>query len=173
MAKIALTKLGLKPNTEIKVVEWNGQSIEVKQYLPIEDTLGLISTILNETVDDNPYYNSCKLHIYSTVEIILAYTNINTTEKQKSEILKLFDMFAGGLGEKILDAIPQEQIDFIVFNAKDILDSIYKHRNSALGIVESITADYSNLQLDATDLQSKIADPSNLALLKEVMSKLG
>jgi hypothetical protein len=103
----------------------------------------------------------------------LAYTNINTTEKQKSEILKLFDMFAGGLGEKILDAIPQEQIDFIVFNAKDILDSIYKHRNSALGIVESITADYSNLQLDATDLQSKIADPSNLALLKEVMSKLG
>jgi len=61
MAKVALTKLGLKPNSETKIIEWNGQSIEVKQYLPIEETLRLISTILNETVDDNPYYNSCKL----------------------------------------------------------------------------------------------------------------
>jgi hypothetical protein len=30
MAKIALTKLGLKPNSEIKKIKWNEQEIEVK-----------------------------------------------------------------------------------------------------------------------------------------------
>ncbi len=173
MAKIALTKLGLKPNTEIKVIEWNGQSVEVKQYLPIENTLQLISTILSETVDDNPYYNSCKLHIYTTLEIIYAYTNISFTEKQKLDVFKLFDMFANGLGEKILDAIPEDQIEFICSNCKDILDSIYKYKSSALGIVEAITSDYSNLQLDAQDLQRKIGDPENLNMLKEIMTYLG
>ena len=173
MAKIALTKLGLKPNSEIKTIEWNGQNIEVKQYLPIEETLRLISTILNETVDDNPYYNSCKLQIYTTLEIIYAYTNINFTEKQKLEVFKLFDMFANGLGEKILEAIPEDQIDFICSNAKEILDSIYKYKSSALGVMEAITTDYGNLQLDAQELQQKIADPNNLNMLKEIMTHLG
>ena len=116
MAKIALTKLGLKPSTEIKTVEWNGQNIEVKQYLPIKEILELITTILSKTVDDNYYYNSCKLHVYTTIEIILAYTNISVTSKQRADVLRLFDMFAGGFGEKILEAIPQEQIDFICDN---------------------------------------------------------
>jgi hypothetical protein len=30
MAKIALTKLGLKPNSEIKKIKWNEQEIEIK-----------------------------------------------------------------------------------------------------------------------------------------------
>ncbi len=173
MAKVTFTKLGLKPNTEIKTINWNDQVIEVKQYLPMAEVLQLITEILNDTIDDNYYYNTCKLHIYTTIEIILAYTNITVTDKQKKDILKLFDLFASGLGELILNAIPQEQIDFICENSLNILDAIYKHKSSALGIVEAITTDYSALSLDASALQSQIADPNNLALLKDVLAKLG
>ena len=33
--------------------------------------------------------------------------------------------------------------------------------------------DYSNLNLDATEIQKKLADPNNMELLKSIMTKLG
>ena len=42
-----------------------------------------------------------------------------------------------------------------------------------MGILDTISADYSNLDLDATKIQKKLADPNALALLKDVMANLG
>jgi hypothetical protein len=39
MAKVAFNKLGLKMNQETKNIVFNGQSIEIKQYLPINEKL--------------------------------------------------------------------------------------------------------------------------------------
>ena len=39
MAKVSLTKLGLKVNQDAKSIEFNEQIIEVKQYLPINEKL--------------------------------------------------------------------------------------------------------------------------------------
>ena len=36
MAKLAFTKLGLKPKNEIVTLDFNGQTIEIKQYLSTE-----------------------------------------------------------------------------------------------------------------------------------------
>lgn len=173
MAKIALTKLGLKPSTEIKTIEWNGQNIEVKQYLPIEAKLDLISKIANESLDDNPYYNPARIKIFIRLEVILAYANINTTEKQREDIFKLYDMFAGELGNKILESVPVEEYNFISQTTWQIIEGIYKYKNSAMGIMESIATDYSTLDFDATEIQKKIGDPDNMELLKQVLSKLG
>jgi hypothetical protein len=173
MAKIALTKLGLKPNIEIKTIEWNGQNVEVKQYLPIEAKLDLISDIANKSLDDNSYYNPARIKIFIRLEIILAYANINTTDKQREDIFKLYDMFAGELGDKIIEAIPVSEYNFIKSTTWDIIEGIYKYKNSAMGIMESIANDYSSLDFDATEIQKKIGDPNNMELLKQVLSKLG
>lgn len=173
MAKIALTKLGLKPNTEIKTIEWNGQNVEVKQYLPIEAKLDLISDIANKSLDENPYYNPARIKIFIRLEIILAYANINTTDKQREDIFKLYDMFAGELGDKIIEAIPVSEYNFIKSTTWEIIEGIYKYKNSAMGIMESIASDYSQLDFDATEIQKKIGDPNNMELLKQVLSKLG
>ena len=173
MAKIALTKLGLKPSTEIKTIEWNGQNIEVKQYLPIETKLDLISNIANKSLDENPYYNPARIKIFTRLEIILAYANINTTDKQKEDIFKLYDMFAGELGDKVIETIPVSEYNFIKSAVYDIIEGIYKYKNSAMGIMENIVSDYSALDFNATEIQQKIADPNNLELLKTILSKLG
>ena len=173
MAKIALTKLGLKPNAEIKTIDWNGQNVEIRQYLPIEAKLDLISDIANKSLDDNPYYNPARIKIFTRLEIILAYANINTTDKQREDIFKLYDMFAGELGDKILEAIPAEEYNFISQTTWQIIEGIYRYKNSAMGIMENIANDYSALDFDATEIQQKIGDPNNLQLLKQVLSKLG
>ena len=60
MAKVAFTKLGLKLNKDNKTIVWNDQEIEIKQYLPINEKLVLISNVLNFCADDKKFYNEGK-----------------------------------------------------------------------------------------------------------------
>ena len=53
------------------------------------------------------------------------------------------------------------------------MEAIYKYQNSALGILDTISADYSSLNFDATEIQKKIADPNNLELVRNILTKLG
>jgi hypothetical protein len=50
MAKVSFNKLGLIKNNDIKTIEYNGQTIEVKQYLSINDKAILASNVLNNTL---------------------------------------------------------------------------------------------------------------------------
>ena len=176
MAKIAYSKLGLNKmvNKEPSIIEFNDQQIEVAQYLPIEKKLDLISDIINSSLDDNTYYNPCRIEIFMLAKIIEAYTNLTITDKQKEDIFKFYDqLVASGFAEKVLDNIPAMDYNFIHRSVTKTIKNIYQQKNSALGILESISTDYSNLNLDASEIQSKLADPQNMELLKSILTKLG
>lgn len=176
MAKLLYSKLALNKINQIepKIIEFNGQNIEIIQYLPIEKKLELITGIINKSLDDNNYYNPCRIEIFKTVEIILAYTNLSVTEKQKEDIFKLYDSFvASGFAKLVLENIPIEDYNFIYNSVIKTIKNVYKYKNSALGILESISADYSTLDLNASEIQSKLADPENMELLRSVLAKLG
>jgi len=174
MAKVTFTKLGLKVNQEIKTVNWNEQMIEVKQYLPINDKLGLISDIINSSADNNNFANPVKIDVFFALYVIEAYTNITFTDKQKEDPCKIYDSFVSvGLWNAIVNAIPEEEYGMLMAGVHRSVDAIYEYKNSVLGILESVSTDYSNLDLDATNIQQKLADPNNMALLRDVLSKLG
>ena len=174
MAKVSLTKLGLKVNQDIKNIEFNQQIIEVKQYLPINEKLELISSVINSAADENNFSNPVKENVFLTLEILYHYTNINFTDKQKEDPVKLYDLVvSSGLVNKVTDLIPEEELDEVINGVAQSVKAIYTYRNSALGILESISQDYSALNLDATKIQQKLADPDNMALLKQVLTKLG
>lgn len=174
MAKIGFTKLGLKPNNKIVNIEFNEQIIEVKQYLPVEEKLELITNVLELSHDSNNFSNPIKVQVYTALEMIDKYTNISFTEKQKENPTKLYDLLNGnGLLEKIINAVPQIEYDELIHGIYDTIDAVYSYQNSVLGILDTISQDYSNLNLDATEIQKKLADPENMALLKNIMTKLG
>ena len=174
MAKVSLTKLGLKVNQDVKIVDFNEQDIEVKQYLPVNEKLELISNVINLSHDDNNFANPVKVSIFTTLEIMYAYTNINFTDKQKEDPAKLYDMLiSSGLVKKIVSMIPEEEYHEILCGVSDSISAVYTYSNSELGILDTISSDYSNLNFDATEIQKKLADPDNMALLKGVLAKLG
>ena len=174
MAKVSFTKLGLKKNEEIGILHINEQDIEVKQYLPINEKLELISSVINSAADENNFSNPVKENVFLTLEILYHYTNINFTDKQKEDPVKLYDLVvSSGLVNKVTDLIPEEELDEVINGLAQSVKAIYTYRNSALGILESISQDYSTLNLDATEIQQKLADPDNMALLKQVLTKLG
>ena len=174
MAKVSLTKLGLKVNQNVKNIEFNEQIIEVKQYLPINEKLELISSVINSAADENNFSNPVKENVFLTLEILYHYTNINFTDKQKEDPVKLYDLVvSSGLVNKVTDLIPEEELDEVINGVAQSVKAIYAYKNSALGILESISQDYNALNLDATEIQQKLADPDNMALLKQVLTKLG
>lgn len=174
MAKVTFTKLGLKKNEDIKTIQICGQDIEVKQYLPIQEKLELIGRIIDNSANNNNFENPVHLEVYTNFEVIAAYTNITFTEKQREDIGKTYDLLFGNkVINDILAWIPKGEYDIIANGVKDTIKAMYSYRNSAMGILEAITQDYSDLNLEASEIQQKLADPQNMSFLKDVLTKMG
>lgn len=174
MAKIGFTKLSLKRKNEVKTITINNNQIEIKQYLPVNDKLDLIARVINGAHDQNNFPNPIKIEVIGTLEMIMAYTNISFTEKQKEDIPKLYDLLEeNGVIKDIISQIPEDEYNFIIDGINKTVDAVYTYNNSILGILESVSQDYSNLDFDIQKLQKDIANSENLKLVKEVLTKLG
>ena len=175
MAKLAFSKLGLKLQEEVKTLERGEQVIEIKQYLPLDKKLEMIGDIVNKCWDPEAnFYNPCQYEVLISFEMIKAYTNIAFTEKQKEDFSKTYDLLdSNGLIAEILDIIPENEYNFIKCGVVNTIKAVYEYDHSVFGIFEAIKADYSNLDLNATEIQQKLADPENMDLLKTVLAKLG
>lgn len=174
MAKVSFNKLGLTKNQDVKILKFNEMNIEVKQYLPINDKLKLIGDVINLSADENNFSNPVKIDMFTVIEIVEYYTNINFTEKQREDYAKLYDLiFGSGLWKQIESIIPECELVKVIDGVNRTVKCIYSYRNSVLGILDTISSDYTNLDLDASSIQQKLADPENMDLLKQVLDKLG
>ena len=174
MAKVSFSKLGLKINNEIVNIHFNDQVIEVKQYISVNDKLKLISEVINNTIDEHNFCNPVKVKVYLALGILDYYTNINFTEKQKEDPVKLYDCFQSSkLLHQICDVIPEEEFNDLTEGTWDSINAIYTYNNSAMGIMDNLGKDYSSLNFDATAIQEKLGNAENVEFLKEVLAKLG
>lgn len=176
MAKVSFSKLGLSKNVDIKNFEYNGQNIEVKQYLPINDKATLVATILNYTLNngENRFPNPLQVEVFTLLQIIEKYTNITFTDKQKEDPAKLYDLItSSGLWELIESNLDTKDYGLLLKYIRESIESYYNYHNSIFGILDSINNDYNNMNLDATEIQKKLNDPENMALLRDVLAKLG
>lgn len=170
MAKIAFSKLGLKVNNDVTTIIINEQPVEVRQYLPMSEKADLASRIVNCSVDENGFYNPLRVQTFLALETVYTYTNLTFTDKMKENEMKLYDIFiSSGLYEQVLNAIPAAEWNALKNSVYDIIDNVYEYKNSALGILENIVADYSNLELDANALTDKVLNPESLSTLKELL----
>lgn len=173
MAKVKFSKFKFE-SPKAKTITFQGQEIEVKTYLSMQEKLVLIGNVINNSADELRFYNVGKLKLFLALEIIFNYTNISFTDKQKEDVCKLYDNIVhSGLYNLVIDAIGYEEVDLCQKMLDETVVAIYKYNNSALGILDTISRDYSNLNLDATEIHKKLADSENLGLLRDIMGKLG
>lgn len=175
MAKVTFNKLNLTKNTEIKNIDINENIIEVKQYLPVEEKLELISYIVNMAHDeDYNFSNPVKVEVFAGIGIIKYYTNITFTEKQLENPAKIYDLLnSNNVINNVIAAIPSNEYDEIRTGIEDTIKSIYQYQNSVLGILDTIGQDYSDLNIEADTINEKLSNPDNMKLLRDVLAKLG
>ena len=179
MAKVPFSKLQAKVDNEIVKNHYcnlAGEEVyyEVKHYLPFEEKLELVSRIINNSVDDNGFYNPMRVKMYMTLEIVYTYTNLSFTEKMKEDPFKLYDIFIStSIFNDVIKVISEKDWFDIQESVWSTIKNIYDYKNSVMGILDGVSADYSNLQLDASEIQAKLANGDNLSLLKDILTKLG
>lgn len=175
MAKVTFNKLNLTKNTETKIININDNDIEIKQYLPVEEKLELISYIVNMAHDeDYNFANPVKVEVFAGIGIIKYYTNITFTEKQLENPAKIYDLLnSNNVINNVIAAIPSNEYDEIRAGIEETIKSIYQYQNSVLGILDTIGQDYSDLNLEAESINEKLSNPDNMKLLRDVLAKLG
>lgn len=170
MAKIAYGKLKLQEKSQPIEREWDGNIIEVKEYLPVEELIELVQDIVNYSVDENGYYNPMKINVYLTVKTFFAYTNISITEKQMENIFKVYDALKVS---EIYQIVPLQVYHEVYGYVNELIRSIYEYKNSIFGILDAVSSDYEDLDLDVKKLIESLSDADNLKMLKDVLTKLG
>ena len=174
MAKLAFSKLGLKVNNQVTNILFDDNNVEIKQYLSINDKLKLISNVINNSIDEHSFCNPVKVKMFLELGIIEYYTNISFTEKQKEDVVKLYDILQSNyVIDKICQFIPEEELEILRKGTFDCIDSIYTYSNSAMGILDNMSKDYDKLNFDAETLREKLSNGENDEFLKEVLDKLG
>lgn len=179
MAKVPFSKLQLCVNgcdCTNSYMNRDGVEIkyEVKHYLPMKDKIDLITRVINQSIDNNGFYNPMRVKLFLTLEMVYAYTNLSFTEKQKEDPFKLYDLLVStGVFQDVIKQIFDGDWETIQADVWDTIENIYKYRNSVMGILDTVSNDYNNLNLDASEIQKKLADPENMELLRNILTKLG
>lgn len=175
MAKVGFGSLKItKVDDRVNTFTFNEKEIEVKRYLPFSDKLTLIGNAINLAADGNRFANPMKIDMYLDLEIMFAYTNITFTDKQKEDLVKLYDMLASaGFFEAMYNVIAEDEASTIHYNAARIAENMYGQMNSLYGIMENVATDYADVGTKIDKYQQDLANPDNLSLLKGIMTKLG
>ena len=155
MAKVSYANLKLKSNTAVKTFEFEGQVIEVKQYLSIEDKYDLIMIALQKSKEGN-IYNALKLDVYFHLNLVYLYTNLSFTDKQKENEYKIYDaLVSSGLLDLIIENIDEDEYTELFIYLTEIEDDLVMTNHSTSALVQSFINDLpANAQAAASIVDS-------------------
>ena len=151
MIKTSCANLKLKVNTEVKSVDYNGNIIEILQYLPIDDKYSLINITLQKAKEGS-IYNTLKKDMYFHLNLVYMYSSLTFTDKQREDESKLYDtLVSNGLMDLIIDAIPENEYAILYSYLDEQEELILTYKNTFSGAVAEIIE---NLPLRAEEMQT-------------------
>lgn len=152
----------------------NEQEIEVVQYMPIQDKLAMIERILNFTIDDTGFLNPVRLEVFTVLEIISTYTNINITDKMMENAPKTYDsLMINGVIDAIIEAIPEDEYNAIFDAIEDCAEHTVNYLNSFVGMMKTVTENYNAAKMDVDQIMNDLDDSNKIGLVKDILEKLG
>lgn len=113
--KVSFANLKLKVQDishEVQFSNDNGQTIafSVIDYLPIQDKLDLVNIAIAKSRDGYNNINRYLAKELMNLYIVIMYTNISFTEKQKENEYKLYDILKSNrVIETVIKAMPQQE----------------------------------------------------------------
>ena len=177
MAKVSFNKLNKIKSLPAVTVTCGEVNIEVEQYLPLEDKLDLIATVIESVgTQEEGFFNIVKLDTYYKLELLRAYTNISFTEKQLENIPKLVDeIILNKVWMTVFNAIPATETDYIWSSIIDMAKEIANHNHSALGILQSIknSFEFNKEDVDIQQLLQAAEELKDSTLVKDIIPLIG
>ena len=137
MAKVTFASLKLKVRDDIREIDLGDKKIEVKQYLPAEDKYDLIMITLQESKEEG-VYNHFKMDMFFHLNMVFMYTNLQFTDKQKEDLIKLYDVLeSNGIINAVVSAIPEEEYNYLFDTMETVAKARSKYDNSFAGVLNN------------------------------------
>lgn len=125
--------LNLSVNPQIKEIELGGQKIEVKSYIPVTAKAGIVNLAVRGSLSEGTV-NSILVDAYFHMFIVEYYTNIKFESADAEDILLNYDkIISNGLLDRILDAIPEEEYDYLINSLKEFERQVVAYSQSYAG----------------------------------------
>ena len=157
MAKVSYANLKLKTNTDVNTFEFQGQTIEVLKYLPIDDKYDLVMIALQKAEQDG-IYNPILLDLYFHLYLVYMYTNVSFTERQKDNEPHLYDTLASnGFMKQFLDTIEIEEYEELMLYVDEIMETTLRYKNTAGAVLQSVIQDLPKNAQAAADIVNSFA----------------
>lgn len=174
MAKVPYSKLKCKTQDNIVAIKIDDVEIEVKQYLPIEKKLDVVSWVINGShAGEYNYSNPVSRKVLLELYLIMEYTNLTFTDAQKKDMSKLYDqLYSSGVLNILLEAIPKEERDLVHWATEMCTEAVYGYQNSILGVLETVKTDYKETDMDIKDMQEQLKEVTNLETIQDVVKLL-
>lgn len=175
MGKIAFSKLNAKVNQGVQEITINDQIIEVKQYIPFTEKVAIVENIVNLALNnDIHYYNPAQVEVFELYYIIEAYTNITFTDKQKQDVVKLYDIFVStGIAKKIIELLPDEELNTIEQLLTTSLNNVYSYNNSIYNVIANLSNQYDGLNVDVQNIVDNLLENADKVNdLKELVTEV-
>lgn len=175
--KTTFTKLGLKAKKVAASCQINDNiSLEIRQYLPIDEKANLIQFIVNHALDQmTGCFSPVRVEVYFSIAVCKWYAGITFTDKQMTEVSKTYDLLEeNGVIDKIISIIPENEINFMNELVNDTIDDIARYNSSAAGIIQAMSANADGLDNQITEILDKVKNGENmetLSVIKDVVGK--
>lgn len=174
MARVGFTKITPIKTIEDKTIELNGETINIKQYLPMEKKSEMIGKIIGDVLDTTGLSSPLREIIYRSIYVIAYYTNINLTENMINEASKTYDLLVlNHIIDKVIEEIPEVEYQFICNSVHTIIEMLVTYRTSAAGLMEYMAQNQNQEMKDVDSINDTLNALSENKMLKEVLEKMG
>ena len=132
------SELNLITDQSVTEVTFNNQTFNVYNYLPTRDKANLIEITLQESYEQEGWYNPIKLDWFFYANIVMVYTDIEFDIEDETDLADFYDKIkTSGLLAEVIKAIPKKEYDELFKMMEDMLAARQKLESS---IVNKIIA---------------------------------
>ncbi len=170
-----------KDKNDIRTVEYDGITIEVKQYIPIQDKISLAETVYQASVDtDNGLHivDDNSVDMAFRVLLVDTYTNLTLPKTKVEDVGMILDIVESynllcesRLYNIVYDSIPDNEIwdlDMIVSNHINTKKDEYEQESTYQNIIKNGINDFND---NLAELIDKIPDGEETKKFIEEVSK--
>lgn len=159
-----------------KSITFNNTEIQVKQYLPIEDKLTIIESIISISFSEKEenkikYYNTAVRAIAFDYFLAKYYTNLDIPDLDEVDIYTVYDILAqDNLINAIKFAIPKEELEFLNFHINKRIKEEFRCINEEKTFLNVVSKFLNDINKSIPDFVKTIneLDPEKIETIKDV-----
>ena len=154
-----LNETNLKIKDQINTFTRNNYQVNVKKYLPISDKIDLIQIALQKAQEDG-IYNQIKLDMYFHLNIIYLYTDIEISQEEREDEMKLYDILeSNDIIDMVIANMDQDEYNELKGYLLEMESDSLAYRNTAAAVLTKIIQDLPKNAATAKEIVDSF-DPS-------------